>query len=79
MLSLHYIKILRYKYICFIYIKTRMKTSTSSEALSQLGAEKIAFSPKPDGHLDGCTDRQTYGYTDRQTDGYADRQTDGHK
>ena len=26
---------------------------TCSEALSQLGAEKIAFPPKPDGHTDG--------------------------
>ncbi len=35
---------------------TRMKTSISSEALSQSGAEKITFSPKPD--------RQTYEQTD---------------
>ncbi len=27
-----------------------MDTSISSEALSQLGVEKIAFTPKPDGH-----------------------------
>ncbi len=33
-----------------------MKTSISSEAPSQLGAEKIAFLPKPD--------RRTYGQTD---------------
>ena len=32
-----------------------MKTSISSEALTQSGAEKIAFSPKPDGHTDGRT------------------------
>ena len=31
-------------------------------AISQLGTEKITFPPKPDGH----TDRQTY----RQTDGH---------
>ena len=43
--------------ICGMYcvstkkIKTRMKTSKSSEALSRLGAEKIAFPPKPDGHI----------------------------
>ena len=49
------------------------------EAISQLVAEKITFSPKPDWFLDGYTDRQTDGYTDRQTDEYADRQTDGHK
>ena len=29
-----------------------MKTSISREALSQLGAEKIAFPPKSDGHAD---------------------------
>ncbi len=28
-------------------------------AISQLGAEKITFTPKPDGH----TDRQTDGWT----------------
>ncbi len=32
-----------------------MKTSISSEALSQFGAENIAFPPKPDGHTDGHT------------------------
>ncbi len=37
-------------------IITSMKTSISSEALSQLGAEKIAFPPKSDGHTDGRTD-----------------------
>ena len=34
-------------------------------AISQLGAEKITFPPKPDGH----TDIQTYTQTVRQTDG----------
>ena len=37
-------------------IKTRMKTFISSEALSQLGAEKIAIPPKPDGQTDIQTD-----------------------
>ncbi len=32
--------------------KTRMKTSISSEALNQFGAEKIAFPPKPDRRTD---------------------------
>ncbi len=32
-----------------------MKTSISREALSQLGAETIAFPPIPDGHTDGQT------------------------
>ncbi len=36
--------------------------------ISQLGAEKIAFPPKPDGqtdrHTDGRTDGRTYGRTD---------------
>ncbi len=35
------------------YFITRMKTSISSEAPSQSGAEKIAFPPEPD--------TQTYG------------------
>ncbi len=35
-------------------------------AISQLGAEKITFPPKPDGH----TDIQTYILTDRRTDRY---------
>ncbi len=38
---------------------TRMKTSISSEALTQFGAEEIAFLPKPDGHMDIRTDGQT--------------------
>ncbi len=29
-----------------------MKTSTNSEALSQSGADKITFPPKPDGRTD---------------------------
>ncbi len=33
-----------------------MKTSISSEALTQFGAEKITFPSKPDGHTDGLTD-----------------------
>ena len=32
-------------------------------AISQLGAEKITFPPKPDGHTDIHTDRQTDGRT----------------
>ncbi len=36
-----------------------MKTSISSEALTQFGAEKIASPPKPDGHTDIRTDGQT--------------------
>ena len=31
-------------------------------AISQLGAEKITFPPKPDGHTDIHTDRQTDGH-----------------
>ena len=46
------------------YIKTRMKTLISSEALSQSGAEKITFLPKPDGQ----TVRHTDGWTDIRTD-----------
>ncbi len=34
-------------------------------AISQLGAEKITFPPKSDGHTDG----RTYGRTDIRTDG----------
>ncbi len=34
-------------------------------AISQLGAEKITFPPKPDGHTDRYTDIRS----DRQTDG----------
>ncbi len=37
-----------------------MKTSISSEALSQSGAEKITFPPKPDGHTDRHTDGHKY-------------------
>ena len=37
-----------------------MKTSISNEALSQLGAEKIAFPPKPDGQTDIRTDISIY-------------------
>jgi len=37
-----------------------MKTSISSEALTQFGAEKIVFPPKPDG--------LTYGRMDIRTD-----------
>ncbi len=37
-----------------------MKTFISSEALTQFGAEKIAFPPKPD----GLTDKRTGGQTD---------------
>ncbi len=54
-----------------------MKTSISSEALFQLGAEKIAFPPKPDGQTDRHTDRQTYGRTDIRTDRHTDGQTYG--
>ena len=36
-----------------------MKTSISSEALSQSGAEKITFPPKPDGQTDRHTDIRT--------------------
>ena len=36
--------------------KTRMKTSISSEALYQLGTEKITFPPKPDIQTDILTD-----------------------
>ncbi len=50
-----------------------MKTSISSEALTQFVAEKIAFPPKPDGHR---TDGQTEGRTDGRTDGQKDRRTD---
>ncbi len=35
-----------------LVFKTRMKTSISSEAPFQLGAEKIAFTPKPDIRMD---------------------------
>ena len=31
-------------------------------AVSQLGAEKITFPPKPDGHTDIQSDRQTDGH-----------------
>ena len=47
-----------------------MTTSISSEArrnqtsLSLLGAEKIKFSPKPDGQTDIRTGGRTYGWTD---------------
>ena len=34
-----------------------MKTSMSSEALTQFGAEKIAFLPKPDGNTGICNYR----------------------
>ncbi len=34
------------------YLKTRMKTFISSEALTQFGAEKIAFLTNPDGRTD---------------------------
>ncbi len=37
-----------------------MKTSISSEDPSQLGAEKIAFPPKPDGWTDIRTDISNY-------------------
>ncbi len=37
-----------------------MKTSISSEALTQFGAEKIAFRPKPDGRTDLRTDISNY-------------------
>ncbi len=40
--------------------ETRMKTSISSKALTQFGAEKIALTPKPDGHTDGLTDICNY-------------------
>ncbi len=40
-----------------------MKTSISSEALTQFGVEKIAFAPKPDIR----TDRRTDGRTDGRT------------
>ena len=36
-----------------------MKTSIGSEALSQLGAEKIAFPPKPNGQTDRHKDERT--------------------
>ena len=51
----------RYRFIFLIYIyikKTMMKTSISSEALSQLGTEKITFPPKRGWR----TYRQTAGY-----------------
>ena len=48
-----------------------MKTSISSEVLSQSGAEKITFPPKPDG--------QTYRHMDRHTDIRTDIWTDGRK
>ncbi len=35
--------------------KTRMKKSISNEALTQFGAEKIAFPPNPDIRTDGRT------------------------
>ncbi len=38
---------------------TRMKTSISSEALTQFGAEKIAFPQKPDRHTDIHKDIRT--------------------
>ncbi len=41
------------------YMLTRMKTSISSEALTQFGAEKFAFPTKPGGHTDGRTDKRT--------------------
>ncbi len=37
-------------------LKTRMKTSKGSKALSQSEAEKITFLPKPDGQADRHTD-----------------------
>ena len=37
-------------------------------AISQLGAEKITFPPKPDGHTDRHTDIQSDSQTDRRTD-----------
>ena len=37
-----------------------MKTYISSEALSQSGAEKITFPPKPDGQTDIRTDISIY-------------------
>ena len=36
----------------------------NSEALSQSGAEKITFSPKPDGQTDIYMDGHTDGWTD---------------
>ncbi len=38
-----------------------MKKAISSETPSKIGADKIAFPPKPDG--------RTYAWTDRHTDG----------
>ena len=32
------------------------------KALSQLGAEKITFTPKPDGHTDRQTDGRTFAF-----------------
>ncbi len=54
-----------------------MKTSISSKALSQFGAEKIMFPPKPDIQTDGHTDRCIYAQIDIQTDGHTDRWTYG--
>ncbi len=52
-----------------------MKTSISSEALTQFGAEKIAFPPKCDGRTHGRTDIRTDGHTEIRIYG----QTDGQK
>ena len=42
--------------------KKRMKTFISSEALSHLGAEKIAFPPIPNGQTDRQTDIRAVGH-----------------
>ena len=50
-----------------------------NRAISQLGAEKITFPPKPDIHTyrqtDIHTDRQTYIQRDIERDRQTDRQT----
>ncbi len=41
---------------------TNGQTDKKIGAISQLGAEKITFPPKPDGHTDRQTDRRTFAF-----------------
>ncbi len=53
----------RTKYLQNRYSFMRGICTKKIGAISQLGAEKITFPPKPDGHTDRQTDRQTEGRT----------------
>ncbi len=46
----------------------REESAEKNGAISQLGAEKITFPPKPDGQTDIQTDIHTDIQTDRRTD-----------